>query len=245
MSMTTPPGREAAARALVIAKAPLPGRSKTRLVPAVGAAAAARLQEAMLLDTLDACRDAIADTGILTPSAADVPRIRALVGPDVPIGVQRGTGLGNALLTGVQDALAAASAVVLVASDIPGLPPGALGAALECLRDQADIVLGPGVDGGYWLIALREAHVKPFTAIPWSTRDVLSATLERCTAAGLRVALVSTWRDLDTPADLAALTERAADLPGARTAALLRALAAPAVAGRESPITTIQEVRPS
>jgi rSAM/selenodomain-associated transferase 1 len=214
--------------ALVIAKAPSPGGVKTRLVPPLEPAQAVRLYEALLLDTLDGCRRE-ARAGVLHPPG-HAAAIAALVGPDVPLVVQRGLGLAAAL----EGALATATdgaPVAVVSSDIPGVPPGALRDAFAALRDGADVVLGPAADGGYWLVATRAPQRAPFVDVPWSTPAVLGVTLARCDAAGLRVALVTPWRDLDTAVDLdvAATEVDAAIAP--RSAALLAELRAAGVAG--------------
>ena len=77
--------------------------------------------------------------------------------------------------------------MAIISSDIPGLPAGSLASALEALDGGADVVLGPAMDGGYWLVAMRESHAAPFRDIPWSTPAVWAVTLRRCREAGLRV----------------------------------------------------------
>ena len=67
---------------------------------------------------------------------------------------------------------------------------------------QADIVLGPCYDGGYYLVGMRKPHPELFRNIPWSTENVLSVTLERARRLGLNVKLLSIWNDLDTFEDL-------------------------------------------
>jgi rSAM/selenodomain-associated transferase 1 len=220
--MTPLPGP--GARVLVVAKAPRPGRSKTRLVPPLTPEQAARLQEAMLLDTLETCRAEVPATGLLYADAGDEPALRALAGTGTWLVRQRGSGLADALRTGVEAGLADGDAVALVSADLPGVPAGALARTFAALAETVDVVIGPCVDGGYWLVGVSRAH-ELFEGIPWSTPDVLAATLERCAAAGLRVELVHRWRDLDTPADVAALRAQADRLPGRRTAELIRALA--------------------
>ena len=222
MSVTTPSGR--GARVLVVAKAPVAGRTKTRLVPPLTAQQAAALARAMLLDTLETCREEVGDVGVLHAREEERDALRAVVGPAVPLVLQRGEGLGDALASGAASALAERDAVVLVSSDVPGVPAGALGRALACLDEGADVVLGPGLDGGYWLVALRRPLAQPFAGIPWSSESVLEVTLERCAVAGLVVSLLDEWRDVDRPDDLRALAS-APDLPGRRTAALLPSLA--------------------
>lgn len=223
MSVSEPPGR--GARALVVAKAPVPGRVKTRLVPVLGEEGAAALSRAMLLDTLECCRREVDEVGILHARADEAEALAALAGPEAVLIHQRGSGLGGALLTGMRKTLAERDTALLVSSDVPGLPEGSLDAALAALEGGADVVLGPCPDGGYWLVGMREALAAPFTAIPWSTPAVLDTTLARCRAASLVVELLETWRDVDTPDDLAALAA-ADDLPGARTREFIAQLVA-------------------
>ncbi len=223
MSVIEPPGR--GARALIVAKAPVPGRVKTRLVPRLGEEGAAALSRAMLLDTLECCRREVEDVGILHARAEEGEALAALAGPGAVLIHQRGSGLGDALLTGMRQTLAERDAALLVSSDVPGLPEGSLRAALSALRAGADVVLGPCPDGGYWLVGMREALAEPFVGIPWSTPAVLDTTLARCRAAGLTVELLETWSDVDTPDDLAALAA-AGDVPGPRTKEFIAQLVA-------------------
>jgi rSAM/selenodomain-associated transferase 1 len=227
MSVTpSPPGREAPI-VLIVAKAPVEGRVKTRLAATLGAERATEIAVAMLLDTLEGCRRVFADVGFLCGADADVPLLRELAGSTAPIVVQEGAGLGSALPTGARFAVGRGRAAIMVSSDIPGVPPGALEAAAAHLAGGADVVLGPGHDGGYWLIAMREEHPELFAGIAWSTGSVLDATLARCGALGLDVRLVERWRDIDTADDVAALAEVAETLPGARTRAVLPHLLSP------------------
>jgi rSAM/selenodomain-associated transferase 1 len=210
---------------LIVAKAPVPGRAKTRLVPPLTAKQAAALQEALLLDTLEACRAEARDTAILHPDPSDAPTLARLVGPDVPLVLQEGRGLGDALRLGMARRLAGGP-TALISSDIPGLPPGSITRAFTLLETEGrDVVLGPALDGGYWLIAMRDPSDAPFDAIPWSTPAACAVTVERCQEAGLVVATIDTWRDVDTPVDLAFLLRDMDDLPAPRTIRTLRALA--------------------
>lgn len=208
---------------LVVAKAPAPGRSKTRLVPPLSPRQAAHLAQALLLDTLDACRAQGHPPGILAPPD-ELPALAEMAGPAVPLVAQEGRGLPDALRLGMARHLSAGP-VALVSSDVPGLPPGTLDAAFGGLAAGADVVLGPSYDGGYWLIAMRAFHEAVFTAIPWSTPACAAVTARRAEDAGLRVARLALWRDVDTAVDLAVMG--AAELAGApRTAAAIQALRA-------------------
>ena len=208
---------------LVVAKAPNSGRSKTRLVPPLSADQAAALHEALLLDTIDACCAQTKDVRLLCASEHDASVLGALV-PGIPRVVQEGTGLGDALRLGMARHVVEGDTAI-VSSDVPGIPEGAIPAAFAALAEGADVVLGPASDGGYWLVAMREAHDEPFREIPWSTPAVVAVTRERCAEAGLRLVELEQWRDIDTPVDLE-LVARDADRIGAkRTRAILGELA--------------------
>jgi rSAM/selenodomain-associated transferase 1 len=209
-------------RILIATKAPRPGRSKTRLLPALSPVDAARLHEALLLDTLAGARREATSVGLLVAEAADVPVLEALAG-GVEIVLQQGTGLADALFHAFAPATEAAP-VAVISSDTPGLPPGEISAAAAALAAGADVALGPTPDGGYWLIAMAAQHAAPFRDIPWSTADCLAATLDRCREDSLDVHLGVPWRDIDVPDDVAWLrTEVSPDL-APRTASLLPVL---------------------
>lgn len=209
-------------RVLVIAKAPVPGRAKTRLVPPLTAAQAAELQQALLLDTLDACRAELDRVAILYADPAEAADFERLA-PATPLVLQDGRGL-EAALGRTLERLVRDGPVAIVSSDVPGLPPGSLARTFAALDDGADVVLGPAFDGGYWLIAMARFHPGPLREIPWSTPAVLGVTLARCRDAGLRVELLETWRDLDTVVDLAFARRDAHLLDAARTVAVLASL---------------------
>lgn len=212
-------------RVLVIAKAPEPGRAKTRLVPPLTGEQAAELQRALLLDTLNACRAEIEDVAILHADPAEAPVFEELA-PSTSLLLQQGRGLEDALGRTFARHVAAGP-VAIVSSDVPGLPPGSLARAFAALESGADVVLGPAHDGGYWLIAMAEHHQEPFREIPWSTPAVLGVTLARCEEVGLRVELLDVWRDLDTAVDLAFMRRIAAKLDAPRTLEALSALELP------------------
>ncbi len=208
---------------LVVAKAPHSGRSKTRLVPPLTADEAAALHEALLLDTVDACCEQASDVRLLCASEHDSAVLGELL-PGVPRDVQEGEGLGDALRLGIASHVARGPTTI-VSSDVPGIPDGAIPAAVSALSDGSDVVLGPAADGGYWLIAMSEAHEAPFHDIPWSTPAVLAVTRARCRGAGLRLVELDVWRDIDTPVDLEVVARDAARLRAPRTRAVLDDLA--------------------
>jgi len=203
---------------VVLAKAPAPGRSKTRLTPAYSPAEAAALAAAALADTLAVVA--------ATPHARPVLALDGLPGRWLPAGVpvlpQRGAGLDERIAAALADAVALRGApVLLVGMDTPQLTPALLTAAARALTD-ADAVLGPAADGGWWLLGLHAVDPALLLGVPMSTATTGRAQRARLAAAGLRVADLPVLRDVDTPADARAV---AAAAPGTRFAALVAALA--------------------
>jgi rSAM/selenodomain-associated transferase 1 len=96
--------------------------------------------------------------------------------------------------------------VLLIGTDIPTLPLDHLKQALSLLENH-DLVLGPALDGGYYLIGLKRTIPELFADIPWSTDQVLRLTQEKAVSLGLSTASIDPWRDVDTLDDLQALIE--------------------------------------
>jgi rSAM/selenodomain-associated transferase 1 len=228
---------------LIVAKAPAAGRSKTRLVPPLTPLQAADIQRALLLDTLDACREEVAATGLLYAHEEEAAALAELAGPGARLILQRGRGLGDAL-SGAMSRLLPDGPVALVSADVPGVPQGSLRRAFETLEAGADVVLGPALDGGYWLIAMRAFHEAPFREIPWSTPAALGVTVKRCEEAGLDVQLLEPWRDVDTVVDLELLLESVDALPAERTRTLLRDLVAIGTLGGGPPVLRLRASEP-
>jgi hypothetical protein len=208
---------------LVVAKAPSGGTSKTRLVPPLSFEQAAELHAALLLDTVDACRAQDSDVRLLCARDTEATELTRML-PGTPIVTQLGVGLGDALRLGIAQHVSEGPTAI-VSSDVPGLPDGALGNAFAALADGADVVLGPALDGGYWLIAMREPHDEPFRDVPWSTPAVFGVTRERCRDAGLDLVELQPWRDIDTMVDLELVSRDRDRLSAPRTLAMLDALA--------------------
>ena len=203
---------------MVLAKAPRPGRSKTRLCPPCTPRDAAALARAALADTLDAV--------LATPAARRVLVLDGPVGdwlaPGVEVVVQRGGGLDERLAHAFADV---GGPALLVGMDTPQVTAGDLARGLERLAAPGvDAVLGPAIDGGYWAIGLREAQPRAFLGVPMSTARTNRAQHERLRRLGLRVALLPALRDVDRIADARAV---AALAPAGRFA---RALALTGVA---------------
>ena len=187
----------------VIAKEPVAGLAKTRLVPALGVAGAARAASAMLADTLAAVRASGAEPWLCFTPVEARERLRRLA-PGFGLLAQASGDLGDRLAACLADLLGAgADRVAIVGADTPHIPAASYRRAFALL-DEADIVLGPALDGGYYLVAAKASRPELFVGVPMGTEVVLTETLTRAIRGGLLVALLSTLRDLDRVDDLVA-----------------------------------------
>ena len=202
---------------LVIAKAPVPGRSKTRLTPPCTPEQAATLARASLEDTLRAVR--------ATPAARHVLVLDGEPGPWLPEGFevvpQRGDGFDERLAAAFEDV----GPAVLVGMDAPQVTPALLARCLRTLQaPRTDAILGMAEDGGFWTIGLRRPDPALFLGVPMSADDTGLRQHERLLEHGLRVATVPALRDVDVIQDAHAV---AALAPGGRFAAALAAMRLP------------------
>lgn len=184
-------------------RSPEPGKSKTRLIPAVGAEGAAQLQEAFLRDTL-ARLVSLSNTSIVLWVAGDLQHEalgRATHELPVTISTQEGADLGERIERAFARGLESAEKMILVGSDSPTVPLSLLERAYHAL-DDAEAVLGPTPDGGYYLIGLRRGVRPQLKGVRWSTSSTLSDTRAVLSGQGLSSVLLPPWYDVDTPADL-------------------------------------------
>ena len=213
----------------VMAKVPGFAPVKSRLQPPLSAEDADALATAFLLDRLDGVTSLVGASVVLafTPPQAE-STLRSLVPPGVRVVPQRGDGLGERLTYLFDDLLGRHAVALVLDADSPTLPTAWVAAGLATLAAaDAEVVLGPAEDGGYWGIGLRAPCPTLFDDIPWSTERVLDTTLARAEARGLRVRLLGRWFDVDTEADLRRLCDQVSVSGGPRrTAALVPTLAA-------------------
>ncbi len=201
---------------VVIAKAPVAGRSKTRLTPPCTPDEAALLARAALQDTLDAVA--------ATPVARRVCVLDGEPGDWLPEGfeviAQRGDGLDQRLAHAFADV---GEPAVLIGMDTPQVTPELL--ALACRRlsgPGVDAVLGAAPDGGYWALGLREPRLELLYGVPMSADDTCVLQRERLLAHGLRIRELPPLRDVDDIADARAVASAA---PGGRFARTLAEVA--------------------
>lgn len=187
-----------APRVVILTKDPVPGRVKTRLIPALGAEGAARFHTALVHTTLDLVAASGLDAVVSLagdPSGAFARAIRARGTATEP---QAGGDLGARL----RHALRGPGRRVALGTDCPLFSPQTLAAAA---RSPDPVVVGPAEDGGYWMIALDAPQDALFVDVPWSSAQTLAVTLERAASAGLPVRQTVCHYDIDTPDELARL----------------------------------------
>ncbi|HMG28417.1 MAG TPA: TIGR04282 family arsenosugar biosynthesis glycosyltransferase [Acidimicrobiia bacterium] len=202
---------------IVLAKAPVPGRVKTRLCPPCDPEQAAVLAEAALVDTLQAVAATQGTRRMLVLDGAPGPWLP----PGFEVIPQRGDGLDERLAHAFEDV---GTGGLLVGMDTPQLTPARLTTSLRALRTPGvDAVLGPSVDGGWWGIGLRAPDPAVFLGVPMSTSRTGAAQQARLRALGLRVAPLPCLRDVDHFDDALAVANAA---PAGRFAATLRPMLA-------------------
>jgi uncharacterized protein len=192
---------------IVMAKAPVPGQAKTRLIPALGAGGAARLAARLLDHTLQEARAAQLGRVILAcaPDTTHAAFTAAAQHRGVALVPQGDGDLGARMQRQFERAFAhGAGRVIVIGTDAPALGTALLRRAADALADD-DAVFVPAADGGYALIGLRRVLPSLFDAMPWSTNTVMATTRERLSQAGMRHVELPPVHDIDEPADLAHL----------------------------------------
>lgn len=203
--MATPhPSAEPVAVA-ILAKAPVPGLAKTRLVPALGAIGAARLQRTLTLRTLDTAQQA--DIGPITLWCAPDEHhrfFRALARRSVVCRPQPQGDIGDRMHAASvwQICQPGALPLIILGTDCPALSSADLQAAAAQLRAGTPVVLQPAEDGGYVLIGLRAPVPKVFQGVDWSTDRVMAQTRARLQGLALAWWEAPMLWDVDVPADL-------------------------------------------
>ena len=179
---------------LLFAKAPVPGRVKTRLAVGIGSIQAAKLHK-LFVNTMLARLPKFAECELHLDTLSD-----DFNSPNVSIALQSPGDLGQRMLHALNPRLPA----LLLGADSPTVPDAHVQAMLET---TADVTLAPPDDGGYWALAAHRTHPDMFAGVRWSTADTLTDTEAACHAAGLSTARGPAWFDIDEPADLAKITE--------------------------------------
>jgi rSAM/selenodomain-associated transferase 1 len=233
------PSHSAAQAALIIfAKAPIPGQVKTRLCPPLTGDEAATLHGSMVLDVLERTRPSTGSGPRAQPRGASGWDRFLACAPSaqhvffrimeeryqVSLFSQAGDDLGVRMHDAFRTVFELGyHKAVLIGTDVPSLSSRLVAQALASLSTH-DVVLGPALDGGYYLIGLTHPQPDLFAGLPWSSDRVCALTQEKARALQLSLELLPPQRDLDTVEDVLAIVQDLQAL-SARTAGVLRSLA--------------------
>jgi len=191
-------------RLIIFGRYPVPGRTKTRLIPALGSAGAADLQRWLTENILETVRRFIRPREIRVEVCFEgdsKQKMRRWLGSDVILSRQVSGNLGERMQAAFLDAFQrGADRAILLGTDIPQIRTDHLEQAFDALAEN-DLVIGPSTDGGYWLIGLNHP-VDLFDGIKWSTDVVFGQTLALAKEHGLRVKTLEPLKDIDTAEDL-------------------------------------------
>ncbi len=188
-------------RLIIFMRYPVAGKAKTRLIPAVGKEGAAKVHKILAQNTVNTiynilfslhyCQLTISYTG------GGLEQFEQWIDiDDICYEHQAEGDLTDRLLACLNP-----SPVIFFGSDTPDLKEEHVRDAIQALSIY-DVVIGPAMDGGYYLIGMNEAYEELLRDIPWSSDKVLPTTLERCDAMGLSVKKLKPLSDCDTPGDL-------------------------------------------
>ena len=195
----------AAATLMMVTRFPHPGRTKTRLIPTLGAEGAAQLQRCMtelLVKRLQGICDRAALVLEVHFADGSLAQMRDWLGNDLTLKPQCAGTLGDRLHWAFQQGFCERpQPILMVGSDCPDLSEGHIAQAIAALQ-QHDVVLGPAHDGGYYLIGLRQPQPRLFADISWGQSCVLAETMAIATAQELSIALLDPLSDIDRPEDL-------------------------------------------
>jgi uncharacterized protein len=188
-------------RIIVFAKAPLPGKVKTRLIPALGEEGAARLAHQMLFDT---CREALlARCGSVELCFGGDPDWKGGLPGGVELTDQGEGDLGERLARAAQRVIGGGENLLFIGTDCPALDARRLNAACRAL-ERNDAVIHPTLDGGYAALGLTRFDPSLFEGLEWSTPSVARDTMNKIAALGWSLKVSETLRDIDEPVDLKA-----------------------------------------
>jgi len=191
-------------RLIIFGRYPVPGKTKTRLIPTIGPAGAADLQRRLTEKTLETVNSFATERSMEVEfcfEGGNRLKMRRWLGSDIILSEQGQGDLGERMEVAFLEAFrAGCGRVVLMGTDIPELRSDHLKETLYALMEY-DLVLGPSTDGGYWLIGLKHT-ADLFQGVSWGTEKVLGQTVALANQQGIKIHLLQLLSDIDTEEDL-------------------------------------------
>ncbi|MGL5033382.1 MAG: TIGR04282 family arsenosugar biosynthesis glycosyltransferase [Microcystaceae cyanobacterium] len=196
---------------LIISRYPEIGRTKTRLIPLLGAAGAANLHKILTETTINLVKtfwlsfqpqnEAVTATSAVYFLGGNPELMRQWLGAELAYYPQIEGDLGQKMQQAVTHSFEQkANRVVVIGTDCPTLTVAILTEAFNILADY-DVVIGPAEDGGYYLIGLSRAIAEPFMNIDWGTERVFAQTVAALTTKNYKIHYLPMLRDIDRPED--------------------------------------------
>jgi hypothetical protein len=195
---------------LFFIKSPVSGQVKTRLAEQTGQEHAAELYKLFVLDLLESLKRLKTNFQIHYLPSNQKDEIKNWLGPQYDFTVQKGNDLGERMKNAFSNAFENNfNRVIIIGSDCPDLPPEFISQAFSELESY-DAVIGPAIDGGYYLIGLTKNSFTPqaFENITWSSQLVLDQTIDILKKHNKKIFLLPAWNDIDTAEDLKILLQK-------------------------------------
>ena len=188
---------------LIFAKAPEPGKVKTRLISVLGKEAACEFYSKMASDIISRLTDSMLCPIVLYcyPDTNHIFFKKHEQKFNLELKRQEGIDLGERMFHSIKTALDYSTKAIIIGTDCPSYSEQYIEEAVNQL-DKFDVVLGPATDGGYVLIGMKEPHHQLFNDIKWSTNTVLQSTVTKIKENKLSYYLLSPLNDIDEPGDL-------------------------------------------
>lgn len=201
---------------IIFTRIPVPGKTKTRMMPYLTAKGCAALHTCFLKDIRIACEKTGYDIFVYYSPEGEMNELTAILGTDKQYREQRGTGLGARMSAAICEVLAEGyDTCLLTGTDVPELTGEILTDAAVKLRTK-DIVFGPTRDGGYYLIGMKKPYPEAFDGQTYGHGSVLTNTTAYLKEKGISVGYVRALQDMDVPADLSAYRARMKKQPELR-----------------------------
>lgn len=188
---------------LVFTRAPVPGQTKTRLIPILGTQGAAEFHQAILLKTLADAKASNYETVEIwcEPDINHLFLQKCSLDFSSTLQIQKGNDLGEKMHHAIDVTLLTNNFVVLIGSDCPAISTDILNQSYQALSNGKDAVLGPSSDGGYYLVGLNKSNPMIFQDISWGECDVADRTRQNFIRLGIDCAELEELADIDTPDD--------------------------------------------
>jgi rSAM/selenodomain-associated transferase 1 len=185
---------------IIFIKNPVKGKVKTRLAATIGDDIALEIYQKLVRHTLNSTERVAADKYIFFSDTIDesIGYANKPVHKEVQSGKNLGEKMNNAFGELFKNLY---KQVVIIGTDCPGITDNILAHAFSKLNDS-EVVIGPAIDGGYYLLGMKKMHNDLFENIAWSTSTVLQSTIERCNINKLSVTLLKPLSDVDEEKDL-------------------------------------------